>query len=93
MIYVISRLIYVVYLQKKHINAVYLSSLNNIEFSRLLHEKSILPNKELRATPKIFEKLNLFTEHENMTCKYYSNEQFKKLKKDHQDKNISINLY
>ena len=30
------------------------------------------------------------SENENMACKYYSNEQFKKLKKDNQDKNISI---
>ena len=66
------------------------SSLNNTEFSRLLNGKSIIPKKELKATPTAFEKLNIFTENGNMACKYYSNEQFKKLKKDNQDKNISI---
>ena len=54
------------------------SSLNNTEFSRLLNGKSILPKKELKATPIIFEKLNNFTENENMACKYYSNEDFNK---------------
>ena len=49
------------------------SSFNNTEFSRLLNGKSIIPKKELKATPTIFEKLNIFTENENMTCKYYSN--------------------
>ena len=58
------------------------SSVNNIEFSRLLNWKIILPKKELKATPTIFEKLNIFTKNENMAQKYYSNEQFKKLKKD-----------
>ena len=71
-------------LQKK----VPFSSLNNTEFSRLLNGKSIIPKKELKATPKIFEKLNIFTENENLVCKYYSNQQFEKLKKDNQDKNI-----
>ena len=58
------------------------SSVNNTEFSRLLNWKIILPKKELKATPPIFEKLNIFTKNENMAQKYYSNEQFKKLKKD-----------
>ena len=58
------------------------SSVNNTEFSRLLNWKIILPKKELKATPTIFEKLNIFTKNENMAQKYYSNEQFKKLKKD-----------
>ena len=58
------------------------SSVNNTEFSKLLNWKIILPKKELKATPTIFEKLNIFTKNENMAQKYYSNEQFKKLKKD-----------
>ena len=66
------------------------SSLNNAEFSRLLNGKSIIPKKELKATPTIFEKLNLFTENENMACKHCSNEQIKKLKKDDQDITISL---
>ena len=66
------------------------SSLNNTKFSRLLNGKSIIPKKELLATLTIFEKLNIFTENENMVCKNYSNEHFKKLKKDNQDKNISL---
>ena len=33
-------------------------SLNNTEISRLLNGKNILPKKELKATPTIFEKLN-----------------------------------
>ena len=57
------------------------SSLSNTGFSMLLNGKSILPKKELKATPTIFEKLNIFTENKNIACKYYSNEQFKKLKK------------
>ena len=64
------------------------SSVNNTEFSRLLNWKIILPKKELKATPTIFEKLNIFTKNENMAQKYYSNEQFKKLKKD-----INIKTY
>ena len=66
------------------------SSLNNTELIRLLNEKSIIPKKELKPTPTIFEKLNISTENENMACKYYSYEQFKKLKKDNQDINISL---
>ena len=66
------------------------SSLNNTEFSTLLNGKGIIPKKELNATPTTFEKLNIFTENENMACKYYSNEQFKELKKDNQDINISL---
>ena len=34
--------------------------------------------------------LNIFTENENMACKYYSNEQLRKFRKDYQDKNISL---
>ena len=64
------------------------SSVNNTEFSRLLNWKIILPKKELKATPTIFEKLNIFTKNENIAQKYYSNEQFKKLKKD-----INIKTY
>ena len=66
------------------------SSLNNTEFSRLLNGKSILPKKELKATPTIFEDLNIFSENENMVCKYYYNGQFKKLKNGNQNKNISL---
>ena len=66
------------------------SSLNNTEFSRLLNGKSIIPKKELKTTPTTFEKLNIFTENENTACKYYSNEQFKKLKKDNHYINISL---
>ena len=50
----------------------------------------IIPKKKLKATPTILEKLNIFTENKIMACKYYSNEQFKKLKKDNQDINISL---
>ena len=57
------------------------SSLNNTEFSRLLNGKSLLPKRELKETPIIFENLNIFTENENIAYKYYSNEEFKKLKK------------
>ena len=47
-------------------------SLSNIEISRLLNGKNILPKNELKATSTIFKKLNVFTENENMACKYYS---------------------
>ena len=47
------------------------SSLKNTEFPRLLNGKSIILKKELKTTSTIFEKLNIFTENENMTCKYY----------------------
>ena len=70
--------------------------INNTEFSRLLNWKSIIPQKEWKATAAIFEKLKLFTGNENKSCKYYSNKQFKKLKKDNEDKNISLlhlNIY
>ena len=65
-------------------------SLNNTEFSRLLNGKSIIPKKELKATPTIFENLNIFTKNENMARKYYSKEQFKNFKKDNEDINISL---
>ena len=68
---------------------VLFSSLNNTEFSKLLNGKGIIPRKELKATPIIFGKSNIFTENENMACKWYSDEQFEKLKKDKQDKNAS----
>ena len=47
------------------------SSLKNTEFPRLLNGKSIILKKELKTTSTIFENLNIFTENENMTCKYY----------------------
>ena len=48
---------------------VLFSSLNNTEFSKLLNGKGIIPRKELKATPIIFGKSNIFTENENMACK------------------------
>ena len=53
-------------------------------------EKSTLSKKELKATPTIFEKPNIFLENKKMECKSYSYEQFKKLKKDNHDKNLSL---
>ena len=51
--------------------------------------EKILHPKGIKGNTIISEKLN-FTENENMACKYYSNEPFKKIKKDNQDKNISL---
>ena len=69
------------------------SSLNNTKFSRLLNGKSILPKKELKATPTILEKLNSFTKNGNMACKCYSNKQLKKLKKDNQHISITFKCF
>ena len=62
--------------------------LSLLNLGLFLCEGSILPKKELKAAPTTFEKLNIFTENKNMTCKYYPNEQLKKLNKYNQYKNI-----
>ena len=62
--------------------------LSLLNLGLFLCEGSILPKKELKAPPTTFEKLNIFTENKNMTCKYYPNEQFKKLNKDNQYKHL-----
>ena len=69
------------------------SSLNNTELIRLLNEKSIIPKKELKPTPTIFEKLNISTENENMACKYYSYEQFKKRQSGYKHFSITFKYF
>ena len=41
-----------------------------IPFSCLLNGKSIIHKKELKTTPTIFDKLSVFSEEEDMGCKY-----------------------
>ena len=62
--------------------------LSLLNLGLFLCEGSILTKKELKAGPTTFGKVNIFTENKSMTCKYYPNEQFKKLNKDNQYKNI-----
>ena len=66
------------------------SCLNDTEFSRLLNGESILHKKDLETTSTNFENINLFTEEENVSCKYYTKEQFKKLNLDKQNQNMSL---
>ena len=51
------------------------SNINDIEYNRLTKDLKVKPKKITKQT--IFEKLNLFSDNENINCKYYTTEQFK----------------
>ena len=55
------------------------STLNNTEFARLTKNKTIIHKKQIQESFTLLEKLNQFSEHENLTCKYCNNEQLKEL--------------
>ena len=51
------------------------SNINDTEYSRLTKDLKVKPKNISKET--IFEKLNLFSDSENIKCKYYTTEQFK----------------
>ena len=51
------------------------SNMNDAEYTHLTNDLKVKPKKITRET--IFEKLNLFSDYENIKCKYYAIEQFK----------------
>ena len=51
------------------------SNINDTEYNRLTKDLKVKPKKITKET--IFEKLNLFSDNENIKCKYYTTEQFK----------------
>ena len=51
------------------------SNINDTECIHLTKDLKVKPKKRRKET--IFEKLNLFSDNENITCKYYTTEQFK----------------
>ena len=51
------------------------SNINDTEYIHLAKDLKVKPKKITKET--IFEKLNLFSDNENITCKYYTTEQFK----------------
>ena len=65
------------------------STLNNTEFDRLTKNKAIIHKKQIQESFTLLEKLNQFSENENLTCKYYNNEQLKEL---NSEKNNSQSL-
>ena len=58
------------------------SKLNNTEFARLTKNRTIIHKKQIQESFTVFEKLNQFSEKENLSCKYYNNEQLKELVSD-----------
>ena len=51
------------------------SDINDTEHNHLTKDLKVKPKKITKET--IFEKLNLFSDNENIKCKYYTTEQFK----------------
>ena len=51
------------------------SNINDTEYTHLTKDLKFKPRKMTKET--IFEKLNLFSDNENIKCKYYTTEQFK----------------
>ena len=55
------------------------SSLNDTELTHLSKGMSVLTKRKDKLPTAIFEKLNVFTKNEDIKCKYYTKDQFKKL--------------
>ena len=51
------------------------SNINDTEYNSLTKDLKVKPKKITKET--ILEKLNLFSDNENIKCKYYTTEQFK----------------
>ena len=68
------------------------SNINDTEYIHLTKDLKVKPKK---ITETIFEKLNLFSDNENITCKYYTTEQFKENgfdKHNHQMTLLHLNI-
>ena len=55
------------------------SILNNTEFAGLTKYRTIIHKKQIQESFTLLEKLNQFSENENLSCKYCNNEQLKEL--------------
>ena len=64
-----------------------LSKLNNTEFASLTKNRTIIHKKQIQESFTLLEKLNQFSENENLSCKYYKNEQLKELVSDKNNSN------
>ena len=51
---------------------------------------SVLPKEKDKLPTTFFEKLNVFTENEDIKCKYYTKDQFKGLGFDKNSKQMSL---
>ena len=51
---------------------------------------SVLPKEKEKLPTTFFEKLNVFTENEDIKCKYYAKDQFKGLGFDKNSKQMSL---
>ena len=58
------------------------SKSNNTEFASLTKNRTIIHKKQIQESFTFPEKLNQFSENENLSCKYYNNEQLKELVSD-----------
>ena len=58
------------------------SKLNNTEFVSLTKSRTIIHKNQMQESFTLLEKLNQFSENENLPCKYYNNDQLKELVSD-----------
>ena len=54
----------------------------NTEFARLTKNRTIIHKKQIQESFSLLEKLNQFSEKENLSCKYHNNKQLKELISD-----------
>ena len=54
--------------------------LNNTEFARLTKNRTMIYKKQVQESFSLLEKLNQFSENENLSCKYYNNKHLKELR-------------
>ena len=55
------------------------SKLNNNEFASLTKNRTIIHKEQIQESFTLLQKLNQFSENENLSCKYYNSEQLKEL--------------
>ena len=58
------------------------SDINNTGFDHLTTNRTIIHKKQMQESFSLLEKLNQFSENENLSCKYYNNKQLKELISD-----------
>ena len=64
------------------------SKINDTEYFLLTNDLKVKPKQLIKET--IFEKLNLFSDNENIKCKYYTNEQFKEIGFDKHNNHMTL---
>ena len=71
--------------------------LNNTEFARLTKNRTMIYKKQVRESFSLLEKLNQFSENENLSCKYYNSKQLKELISDKENSKglslLHLNIY